>query len=42
MHSFQVPTDLFNSDNPKVAITQLYNKLQVWNFTIIADPKVAE
>ena len=32
---FQVITDLLNSDNIKVAITQLWNELQVYNFTML-------
>ena len=32
-NSFQVGNDILNSDNRKVTITQLYNKLQVYNFT---------
>ena len=42
-NSFQVISDLLNSDNLKVAITQLRHELQVWNFyDVIADPKVGE
>ena len=33
--SFQVTTDLLNSDNLKVAIIQLSNELQVWNFSML-------
>ena len=40
MNSFQVTTDLPNSENLTVAFTQLYKELQVCNFTIFADPKV--
>ena len=32
-NSFQVTTDLLNSDNLKVVITWLCNELQVLNFT---------
>ena len=32
MEYFQVTTDLLNSDNIKVAITQLCNELHVCNF----------
>ena len=34
-NSFQVTTDLLNSDDLKVAITQLCHELQVWNFTML-------
>ena len=34
-NSFQVTTDLLNSDNFKVGITQLCNEVQVWNFTML-------
>ena len=34
-NSFQVTPDLLSSDNLKVAITQLCNELQVWNFTML-------
>ena len=34
-NSFQVISDLLNSDNLKVAITQLCHELQVWNFTML-------
>ena len=34
-NSFQVTTDLLNSDNLKVGITQLCNELHVWFFTIL-------
>ena len=34
-NSFQVTSDLLNSDNLKVAITQLCHELQVWNFTML-------
>ena len=33
--SFAITTDLLNSENLKVAITQLCNEPQVWNFTIL-------
>ena len=33
--SFQVKNDLLNSDNLRVAITQLCNELQVCNFTML-------
>ena len=32
-NSFQVTTDLLNSENLKIAIAQLCNELQVCNFT---------
>ena len=41
-NSFQVTTDLLKSENLKVAIAQLCNELQVYNFTVIAPPKVDE
>ena len=34
-NSFQVISDLLNSDNLKVAITELCHELQVWNFTML-------
>ena len=34
-NSFQVTSDLHNSDNLKVAITQLCHELQVCNFTML-------
>ena len=34
-NSFHATTDLLNSDNLKVAIAQLCNELQVWNFTML-------
>ena len=34
-NSFQVTTDLLNSENLKVASTQLCYKLQVCNFTML-------
>ena len=34
-NSFQITTDLLNSDDLKVAITQLCHELQVWNFTML-------
>ena len=34
-NSFQVTSDLLNSDSLKVAITQLCNEPQVWNFTML-------
>ena len=34
-NSFEVTTDLHNSDSIKVAITQLLKMLQVCNFTIL-------
>ena len=34
-NTFQVISDLLNSDNLKVAITQLCHELQVWNFTVL-------
>ena len=34
-NSFQVTTDLLNSDDLKVAITQLCHELQVCNFTML-------
>ena len=34
-NSFQVINDLLNSDNLKVAITQLCHELQVCNFTML-------
>ena len=33
--SFPITTDLLNSVNFKVAITQLCNESQVWNFTML-------
>ena len=41
-NSFQVITDLSNSENLNVAIVQLCQDLQVCNFTVIGDPKVGE
>ena len=41
-NSFQVTTDLLNSENLKIAITQLCNEIQVCNYYIIADSKVHE
>ena len=35
MQTFQVISDLLNSDNLKVAITQLCHEVQVWNFTML-------
>ena len=35
MQPFQVTTDLLNSDNLKVAITQLWNDLKFCNFTML-------
>ena len=40
--SFQIRNDLLNSDNLNVVIPQLSNDLQVYNFIVIADPKVSE
>ena len=34
-NSFQVTTDLLNSENLRIAITQLCNELHVYNFTIL-------
>ena len=34
-NTFQVISNLLNSDNLKVAITQLCHELQVWNFTML-------
>ena len=34
-NSFAITTDLLNSENLKVVITQLCNELQVWNFTML-------
>ena len=34
-NSFQVTTDLLNSDNLKVAIALLCNELQIYNFTML-------
>ena len=34
-NTFQIISDLLNSDNLKVAITQLRHELQVWNFTML-------
>ena len=34
-NSFQVTTDLLNSENLKGTITQLCNELHVWNFTML-------
>ena len=34
-NSFPITTDLLNSENLKVAITQLCNEPQVWNFTML-------
>ena len=34
-NSFQVTTDLLNSENLKIAIAQLCNELQVCNFTML-------
>ena len=45
MQYFQVITDLLNSDNLKVAITQLWNELQPTGlqfYYVIADSKIAE
>ena len=33
--SFQVTTDLLNSENLKIASAQLWNKLQVFNFSML-------
>ena len=33
--SFTITTDLLNGENIKVAITQLCNEPQVWNFTML-------
>ena len=33
--SFQVTTDLLNSENLEVAIAQLCYELQVWKFSIL-------
>ena len=41
-NSFQVSTDLLNSENLKVAIARLCNQLRVCNFIVIADQKVGE
>ena len=44
-NSFPITTDLLNSEYFKVAITQLCNEPQIWNFTnhyVIADPKIGE
>ena len=35
MHSFQVTTHLFNSENLKVAIAQLCHDIQVYNGTML-------
>ena len=34
-NSFQIISDLLNIENFKVAITQLCNESQVWNFTML-------
>ena len=34
-NSFQVPTDLLNSENLKVTINQLCHELQIYKFTIL-------
>ena len=34
-NNFPITTDLLNSENLKVVITQLCNELQVWNFTML-------
>ena len=34
-NTFQVISDLLNSDYLKEAITQLCHELQVWNFTML-------
>ena len=34
-NTFQVTSDLLNSDNLKIAISQLCNKLKVCNFTVL-------
>ena len=34
-NSFPITNDLLNSENFKVAITQLCNEPQVWNFTML-------
>ena len=34
-NSFPITTDLLNSENFKVAITQLCNEPQTWNFTML-------
>ena len=41
-NSFPITNDLLNSENFKAAITQLCKEPQVWNFTVIADPKIGE
>ena len=39
---YQVTANLLNRQYLKIAIAQLGHELQVCNFTVIADPKVAE
>ena len=34
-NSFPITIDLLNGENLKVAITQLCNEQQVWNFTML-------
>ena len=41
-NSVEDTSNLLNSDNLKEAITRLCNVLLICNFTVIADPKVAE
>ena len=41
-NSFQVTTDLLNSENVKVAITPLCNDTGLQFYYVIANPKVVE
>ena len=41
-NTFQVISNLLTSENLKLTIAQLCNKLQFCNFTVIVDPKVGE
>ena len=34
-NNFQIKTDLLSSENLKIVIAQLYNELQVCNFTML-------